>query len=95
MNVAPLIIAGALFHHTEKDILFRPHFTGQYWAVQGDSYYKKSDYIRKFGREAFKENKNDYIEDFGEKYYFADYSEVVNTTDLDLVSDLSNLKFLD
>lgn len=50
MNIAPLTIAGAIFHHTEKDILFKPHFTGQFWAVQGDCYYKKSEYIEKFGK---------------------------------------------
>lgn len=95
MDNMRLVIAGALFHDYKKDILVIPNRTGQFVACECQTYYKKDDFIKKYGRKLFRENKDYSIEDSGDLYYLADERELIGLQNLDLISDLSKFIFTD
>lgn len=95
MNNLRLVIAGAVFYDNVNDKIVVPNRTGEFIASECNTYYKKNDYIKKYGKKAFEENKECFIEDEGSIYYWADDREIVSHCNLELVSDLSNLIFIE
>jgi len=92
MSNTKLVIAGAVYYSDSLDALLIPHFTGEYWMVDCTRYLKKKELKDRCPDYWFKENKENYIEFEGERYYYAEYSPI-HTDDLNLLSDLSELKF--
>lgn len=86
-----LVIAGAKYYY--GDMIVIPHFTGEFSAVDCDRYLNKGELKEYYSKDFIEENKEDFIEHEGEKYYYAEYSPFHVSEEWDLISDLSDLRF--
>lgn len=93
MSKANLVIAGAEYFNENLNAILVPHFTGEFNLVDCSRYLPKKEIMEIYDKEFFKENKDNYIEFEGEKFYYAEYC-VFSTEGLKLVSDISNLRFI-
>ena len=85
-----LIIKGALYR-VDEDTLVKPHFTGEFHTVDATRYFTKEELESRYGETFIEENKYDFIEEDGIKYYWAEYSPFHVDEDWELLSDLSEL----
>lgn len=90
-----LVIAGAKYYDNGE--IYRPHFTGEYSLVDADRYITEEAFIEEFGKEEFDnaEENGDKVYHNGEWYYNTENYIVWSTDseDIELVSDLANLRF--
>lgn len=89
-----LIIKGAYYYDSEIDAVLVPHFTGIFFMVDCTRYLKKKEIISRWGKDYFLENKNDFVEYEGNKYYYAEYYPF-NVEGMELLSDLSELEHVE
>jgi len=88
--MAMLVITGALYR-VDEDTLVKPHFTGDFGAVDCTRYFTKEELESRYSESFIEENKNYFIEEDGIKYYYAEYSPFHVSEDWELLSDLSKL----
>lgn len=88
------IIKGAIYF--DEDIILRPHYSGQYAAVDCDEYKTKeqikSEYSKELANEFIKSG--DAITYEGVKYYRAEWGPY-HTEKFELLSDLGGLEYFD
>ena len=89
-----LVISGALYR-VDEDTIVKPHFTTEYAAVDCTRYFTKEELEGRYGESFIRQNKNDFIEEDGIKYYYAEYSPFHVSEDWELLSDLSELNHLE
>ena len=85
-----LVITGALYR-VDEDTLVKPHFTGDFGAVDCTRYLTKEELEGRYDESFIRQNKNNFIEEDGIKYYYAEYSPFHVSEDWELLSDLSEL----
>lgn len=85
-----LVITGALYR-VDENTLVKPHFTGEYGSVDCTRYLTKEELEYTYGEWFIRQNKNNFIEEDGIKYYYAEYSPFHVSEDWELLSDLSEL----
>jgi hypothetical protein len=89
----PLIIKGAIYK--SGDTLLQPHFTGQFFMVDCTEFKTKKEIKENYGKLEAKEMlSNSYLMDRGVKYYECQSSPWNCTADFELLSDLSDLQFI-
>lgn len=96
--MAKVVIAGALFYDNEANEIFKPHFSGEFKLVDADRYITKEDFISEYNEEdlAQAEEEGEYVIYKGETYYKTPYCSLWSTEgDIDLISDISNLIYLE
>ncbi|MRM84287.1 hypothetical protein [Riemerella anatipestifer] len=91
MNNTRLVIAGAVFYDLLEDRIAIPNITGEFVITECNTFYKKEDYIKFYGKTRFKKNKDNFIEKEGEKYYSSEDIEIIPNINLKLLSDLTTL----
>jgi hypothetical protein len=89
-----LVITGALYRVNE-DTLVKPHFTGDFGAVDCTRYLTKKELEGRYDESFIRQNKNNFIEEDGIKYYYAEYSPFYVSEDWELLSDLSELNHIE
>ncbi len=89
-----LIIKGAVYFSADYEAIIKPLRTGEFWLVDCEEYLTKQDYLDRYAKDYFNENKNDFITYEGVKYYYAGYRPL-NNSDFNLLSDLEDLSFDD
>ncbi len=89
-----LVITGALYR-VDEDTIVKPHFTGEFRAVDATRYFTKEELESRYGESFIEENKDDFIEEDGIKYYYAEYSPFYVSEDWKLLSDLSKLTHIE
>ena len=85
-----LVIKGAYYHDSQSDQILVPHFTGEFQMVDCTRYITKEELKDSYNKEYIKNNKDNFVEYDGKKYFYAEYSPV-STGGWDLLSDLSDL----
>lgn len=88
-----LIIKGAQYFDGESILI--PHFTGEFYIVDYTEYVTKDVLKQRYNSHFIKENKDNYIEHEGEKYFYAEYSPFNVSDSWELLNDVSNLYFQD
>ena len=88
-----LVIKGA-YYQAGNEILV-PHFTGQYITVDCTRYILKKEWKENYSKTFRDENKNNFVEVEGVKYYYAEYSPMNINDDWNLLSDLSELEHIE
>ena len=86
-----LVIAGA--QYLVGDSILIPHYTGDFSIVDCDEYTILSELKGRYNKTYIKNVKDNYIENEGIKYYYAEYSPFGTDPNWELLSDLSNLRF--
>jgi hypothetical protein len=87
-----LVISGAYYYDKEMNAILIPHFTGEYAMVDCDIYLTKKDILEQYEKHFWIDNKKNFVEYEGVKYYYAEYSPVSVDEDWILLSDLSELR---
>lgn len=88
------IIKGAIYFSESENAILVPRYSGQFHAVDCDRYLEKEDILSNYEQSYFNENKDDYKEYNGVKYYYAEYSPY-STADMELLSDISGITYTD
>ena len=86
-----LVVKGAYYYDRESETILVPHFTGDFFYVDCTEYEKMESLKGRYDKGWIKENKDDFIEYEGEKYYYAEYSPRC-VEDWKLLSDVSELE---
>ncbi len=89
----PLIIKGAIYKC--GDTLLQPHFTGHFFLVDCTEFKTKKQIKEDYDKQTAKDMlSNSYLTDGGVKYYECQSSPWNCTDDFELLSDLSELEFI-
>ena len=91
MNKSILVIKGAFYYDNDSDTILMPHYTGEFSVVDCDEYIKMEELKETYDESYIENNKDNFIDYEGQKYYFAEYSPRSVTDEWDLLSDLSEL----
>jgi len=87
------IIKGAIY--TDGDTLLRPHFSGNFFAVDCTEYKTKKEIKADYSKETAKQMLSNLCLTYeGIKYYECEYSPY-NTEGMELLSDLSEIEYFD
>lgn len=90
-----LFIKGAIYLSADGTELLTPRFTGEYAVVDCTRYLTKDEILSNYEEDFFNENKDNYIEYEGNKYYYAEYSPYHTQNIGELLSDLSELQHVE
>lgn len=88
-----LVIKGA--YYLSGDNVLIPHFTGEYIMVDCDRFMQKKEWKETYSKQFRDENKDNFVEVDGTKYYYAEYSPMNIDEDWILLSDLSEIKHIE
>ena len=89
-----LVIKGAYYYDRDSETILRPHFTGEFVMVDCSSFEKMKVIKDKYDDDYIEDVKANPIEFEGEQYYSTEYS-LQTVGNWELLSDLSNLKYLE
>ena len=84
-----LVVKGA--YYFDGDSVLVPHRTGEYIIVDCDQFLPKKEIKGRYSKEYWQENKNNFVEIEGEKYYYAEWGPFNISDEWKLLSDLSEL----
>ena len=88
-----LVIKGA--YYQAGDEILVPHFTGEYFIVDCNRFMQKREWKETFSKQFRDENKDNFVEVDGTKYYYAEYSPMNINDDWVLLSDLSDIEHIE
>ena len=88
-----LVIKGA--YYQAGDEILVPHFTGEYFIVDCNRFMQKREWKETFSKQFRDENKGNFVEVDGTKYYYAEYSPMNINDDWVLLSDLSDIEHIE
>lgn len=88
-----LVIAGACYYNEEMNAILIPHFTGEYAIVDCDTYFTKKEILERYQKHLWNENKENFVEYEGVKYYYAESSPISVDENWMLLSDLFELRY--
>jgi hypothetical protein len=87
-----LIIKGALYRVNEYTLV-KPHYTGDFHTVDATEYVTKEELESRYDESFIRENEDNFLEEDGVKYYYAEFSPFHVNENWELLSDVSHINF--
>lgn len=88
-------IAGAIYYDGQRNSIIIPSFSGDFLIIEVTEYIPFKNWKCRYKEDFIYNNKNNYIVYNGSKYYYAESVNIYNNEDIELLSDISELRFFD